>query len=129
MIGCAQPDRPAVWLITWRTAMSALPSAANSGQYVATGAYRSSSPRSASISIARAATVFVVDQTLMIVSSSHGSDSPASRFAVPPHRSTTISPSIVTATDAPSSKMPSSRGVKFASKASAHRLEPVLARP
>ncbi len=42
--------------------------------------------------------VFVVDQTLMIVSSAHGVPSSS---IVPPHRSTTSSPSWTTATDAP----------------------------
>ena len=45
---------------------------------MATGAYRSSSPWSASIRQASADTVFVVDQTLMIVSRSHGADGAAS---------------------------------------------------
>ena len=83
--------------------MSPLPPAANSGHTAATLPYRSSSPWSASSRHASADTVLVVDQTLMIVSRSHGADGEASVAAVPPHRSTTSSPSTVMATDAPSS--------------------------
>jgi hypothetical protein len=56
----------------WRTSIASLPAAANSGQYVATGAWKSSSPRSASISAHRKVMVLVVDQTLVRVSRSHG---------------------------------------------------------
>ena len=52
----------------WRTRTSCLPLAANSGQYFATGASTSSSPRSTSISAARLVTVLVEDQTLVMVS-------------------------------------------------------------
>ena len=82
--------------------MSPLPPAANSGHTVATLPYRSSSPWSARIRHASADTVLVVDQTLMIVSRSTAPTA-ASVAAVPPHRSTTSSPSSVMATDAPSS--------------------------
>jgi hypothetical protein len=51
---------------------------------------------------ARNVIVFVVDQTLMMVSRSHGVVFAAS--AKPPHRSTTISPSDTTATLAPTSR-------------------------
>ena len=43
-----QPDRPAEWAIRWLTLTADFPLAANSGQYLATGASKSSSPRSAS---------------------------------------------------------------------------------
>ena len=36
--GCSQPETPEVWLISCRTATSCFPLAANSGQYLATGA-------------------------------------------------------------------------------------------
>ncbi len=81
--------------------MSPLPPAANSGHTAATLPYGSSSPCSASTRQASADTVLVVDHTLMIVSRSHGAEGEASVATVPPHRSTTSSPSTVTATDAP----------------------------
>ena len=128
MSGSSQPDSPAVWLSTWRVATASLPPAANSGQYVAIGSYRSSSPRSARIRQHSAAIVFVVDQTLMIVSSCQSPSTPGtpassssgpSKVAVPPHRSTTNSPSTVIATDAPTSPWVSklsSNAVRTASK-------------
>ncbi len=67
----------------------------------ATGASRSSSPRSARISAQSAVIVLVVDQTLMIVSRSHGVVRASS--VNPPQMSTTSSPSRTTATDAPTS--------------------------
>ena len=38
VIGSCHTDNPAVWLITWRIAMSRLPAAPNSGHTLATGA-------------------------------------------------------------------------------------------
>ena len=70
--GASQPDTPEVCDMRCRTRTWSLPLAANSGQYAATGASRSTSPRSASISTARLVTVLVVDQTFTIVSGSHG---------------------------------------------------------
>ncbi len=61
MIGAFQPDRPAAWLIRWLTLTPAFPLAANSGQYLATGASKSSSPRSASSSAVSAVMVLVVE--------------------------------------------------------------------
>ncbi len=81
--------------------MSALPFAANSGQYFATLPWRSSSPRSASIRAHSAVIVFVVDQTLTMVSRSQGFVFASSAW--PPQMSTTTSPSSTTATDAPTS--------------------------
>jgi hypothetical protein len=78
-----------------------LPFAANSGQYRATGAYGSSSPRSTSMSAARLVTVLVVDQTLTMVSAVHGVVRAWS--AKPPHMSATTSPSMSMTIDAPCS--------------------------
>ncbi|MCW2913158.1 MAG: hypothetical protein JWN52_1226 [Actinomycetia bacterium] len=52
--------------------MPDLPAAPNSGQYVATGACRSSSPLSARMSAHSAVIVLVVDQALVMVSRCHG---------------------------------------------------------
>jgi hypothetical protein len=70
--GCSSPDTPEACDMRWRTRTSCLPRAANSGQYLATGASTSSSPRSTSISAARLVTVLVDDQTLVMVCSDHG---------------------------------------------------------
>src|SRR5687768_1126204 len=91
---------PAVCDSTWRTRTSV---AVNSGQYLATGASRSRSPRSAKINAHNAIIVLVVDQTLVIVSRSHATVRLASAY--PPHRSTTGSPPTNTATDAPTSSL------------------------
>ena len=72
VMGPSQSGSPAVCASTCRTSTSSLPAAANSGQYPATGASRSSSPRSARISAHSAVIVLVVDQTLVMVSRSHG---------------------------------------------------------
>src|SRR5439155_20054357 len=90
----------------WRTLPPALPRAANSGQYLATDASRLSSPRSTSTSAASAVIVLVVENTLVIVFSVHGAVRASS--AQPPHRSTTISPSMLTASEAPRSSPDSS---------------------
>src|SRR5215207_2344095 len=120
----SQLGNPAVCDSRWRTrTVSSLPASANSGQYFATGASTSTRPRLASTSSDRHDIVFVVENTLMIVSSSHGTV-PAASW-VPPHRSTTSSPSIVTATDAPTS--PST--AKFSAKASLTLPNPSPLRP
>src|SRR5262245_55284003 len=99
--GCSQPDTPDMCDRRWRTLTPALPRAANSGQYEATLALRSSSPRSTSASAASAVIVLVVEKTLVIVCSVHGTVRASS--AQPPHRSTTISPSMLRASEAPRS--------------------------
>src|SRR4051812_43091873 len=99
--GCAHADTPDVCDMRCLTSTASLPLAANSGQYFATGAYTSNSPRSASTRAASDVMVFVVDHTLVIVCSDHGSARPSS--AHPPQMSTTGDPSTVTATDAPRS--------------------------
>ncbi len=71
--GGSNSGRPAVCDSRCRTSTRSLPAAANSGQYLATGASRSRSPRSARISALSATIVLVVDQTLVIVSCSQGS--------------------------------------------------------
>src|SRR5882724_861819 len=104
--GWSQPETPEVCDRSWRTLIPALPQAANSGQYAATFASRSSSPRSTSTSAASAVIVLVVENTLVIVFSVHGTVRASS--AQSPHRSTTISPSMMTASDAPRSSPDSS---------------------
>src|SRR5262249_47281339 len=101
VIGCSQPDTPEVCDSRWRTLTPALPRAANSGQYEATVASRSSWPRSTSTRAASAVIVLVVEKTLAIVFWAHGTERASS--AQPPHRSTTISPSRLTASEAPRS--------------------------
>src|SRR4051794_11638578 len=98
-MGSVHPGRPAVCDIRWRTSTPSLPAAANSGQYLATGACTSSSPRSTRTRAQRAVIVLVVDQTLVMVSRSHGADPLVS--TVPAQMSTTGSPSTTTAADAP----------------------------
>src|SRR6185437_414754 len=83
------------------TRTCSLPFAANSGQYAATGASRSTRPRSASMSTARLVTVLVVDQTFTIVSRSQGRVRASS--AKPPQTSATVCPSTSTASDRPHS--------------------------
>src|SRR3954447_13850697 len=101
VIGCSQPETPEVCDRRWRTLIPALPLAANSGQYLATLASRSSSPRSTSTSAASAVIALVVEKTLEMVFSAHGVVRASS--AQPPHRSTTISPSMLTTSEAPRS--------------------------
>src|SRR6266851_655934 len=112
LAGSVRPARPARWLMIQRTGMSALPLAANSGQYLATGASGSSSPRSIRTCAHSEVIAFVVDQTLVRVSSSHGRVRAGS--AQPPHRFTTGSPFATTATLAPISP----RSAKFCANAS-----------
>jgi hypothetical protein len=95
-----------------RTGMSPLPAWPNSGQYLATGASGSSSPRSISRCAASDVTAFVVDQTFVSVSRCHGR-APAGS-ALPAHTFTTGRPPATTATLAPIS----SRSAKFAANAS-----------
>src|SRR5262245_65734387 len=99
--GGSQPETPEVCDSRWRTLIPALPRAANSGQYLATLASRSNSPRSTSTSAASAVIVLVVEKTQAIVFSVHGTV--RASLAQPPHRSTTVSPSILTASEAPRS--------------------------
>src|SRR3954447_22441425 len=106
VIGCSQPETPEVCEKSWRTWIPALPRAANSGQYLATVASRSSSPRSTSTSAASAVIVLVVEKTLAMVFSVHGAVRASS--AQPPHRSATVSPSMLTASEAPRSSPDSS---------------------
>ena len=89
-IGTSQPDRPAVWPIRCRTSTRSLPPWANSGQYVATGAWKSSWLLSASMRAHKNVMVFVVDHTLVMVSRSHGALLASSTN--PPQMSTTGSP-------------------------------------
>src|SRR6266545_2833996 len=89
--------------------MPSLPFLANSGQYAATGALISSWPRAASRCAHSATAPLVADHTLPIVSWAHG----WSGRAVPPHRSTTVCPSSVTHTDAPTSEPTSSGSATF----------------
>lgn len=117
VVGASKRGRPAVCASTWLTRTFSLPAAANAGQYVATGACRSSSPRSASISTHRAVIVLVVDHTGVSVSRSHGVVRSASVY--PPQRSTTGSPSTYTATEAPTSL--SSSEAANASRTAANR--------
>lgn len=59
--GWSSAIKPAWWDSIQRTGMSALPFAANSGQYFATGASRSSAPRSASMCAAVAVAPLVAE--------------------------------------------------------------------
>ena len=106
--------RPALWQSSQRTGICPLPACANSGQYAATGASRSSAPFSASRLAQIAVMPLVVEYTFTIVSRFHGWVRAPSRC--PPQRSTTSSPSTVTATAAPTSPLS-----KFAAKASRTR--------
>ena len=81
--------------------MSALPAEPNSGQYCATGASRSISPRSASRCTQVLVRPFVPEKTLAKVLSRQCRRRRASAW--PPHRLTTRSPSTQTATAAPTS--------------------------
>ena len=92
------------------------------GPVRATFASRSSSPRSTSTSAASEVMHLVVENTLVIVFSVHGTVRASS--AQPPHRSTTISPSMLKASEAPRSSPDSSlaanssrRGSKRAARA------------
>ncbi len=99
--GGSHPDTPDVWASRWRTSMSCLPFSANSGQYFATGAKASTKPRSMAINAASAVSVLVQEKKLTIVSSPHATV--FARSAWPPQMSTTSSPSMSTAIEAPSS--------------------------
>src|SRR5580765_6837505 len=72
VIGCSQPETPDMCDSRWRTLIAALPLAANSGQYLATVASRSSSPRSTNASAASDVMHLVVENTLAMVFSDHG---------------------------------------------------------
>src|SRR5262245_6760381 len=73
----------------------------NSGQYWTTGACRSRSPRSIRMCAQSDVAPLVADQRWLTVSSCQAS--PVSGRATPPHRSTTVSPSTITHTEAPTS--------------------------
>src|SRR5262245_10009944 len=62
VIVSVQPGIPAVLPRNMRVVMALLPWGANSGQYLVTGAFRSSSPRSARMSAHRAVIVFAVEK-------------------------------------------------------------------
>src|SRR5690348_18373622 len=94
------------------TSASSLPLLANSGQTVATLASRSSKPRSAATCAQNADAPLVQEKTTQIVSRSQGSPSTALH---PPQRSTTVRPSSVSETLAPTSP----RVAKFSTNASA----------
>src|SRR5579871_5247557 len=93
--------------------MASFPPCANSGQYFATDASRSSWPLDASIWAHNEVAPLVEDHTTPIVSSFQGTF--VAGRAVPPHKSTTVLPSSVTQTDAPTS----SRSWKFFTNSSA----------
>src|SRR5215472_14360048 len=93
--------------------MASLPCCANSGQYRATGASRSSRPREARIWAHSAVAPLVEDHTTPIVSSFHGTF--VAGRASPPHKSTTVFPSSATQTEAPTSP----RSWKFFTNSSA----------
>src|SRR3954447_15377453 len=114
--GCSQPETPEVCDSKWRTLIPALPRAANSDQYLATVASRSSSPRSTNTSAASEVIVLVGEKTQVIVSSAHGTVRASS--AQPPQRSTTISPSMLTASEAPRSSPDLSLAAKSSRKGS-----------
>ncbi len=92
------PERCA---ITMATVTASLPDWANSGQYVATGWWRSISPRSTSRCTQVLVNPLDPENTLTKVSWRHGRRPSAS--CQPPHRSTTSSPSTHAATAAPTS--------------------------
>jgi hypothetical protein len=106
-----------------RVVALSLPFCANAGHSSATGASRSSLPRLASTWAQSAVAPLVQEKTMLTVSFVHG----AAVFwsAVPPHRSTTVSPPTVRQTEAPTSPLAS----KFSWKASATRSNPGLQIP
>src|SRR6516164_4578190 len=69
VMGFSQPETPDMCDSKWRTLTAALPLVANSGQYLATVASRSSSPRSTSTSAASAVMHLVVEKMLVMVCS------------------------------------------------------------
>ncbi len=101
-----------------RTVAFSLPCAANSGQYSATGASMSSSPRDASTCAQIATAPLVQENTIDTVSRVHGTLSVGR--AMPPQRSTTVRPSWCTQTDAPTSAR--SRKLRSNSSATATNL-------
>ena len=78
-----------------------MPFWANSGQYAATGASKSNWPRECSIRAHSVVWVLVLDQTLVMVSRSHGAVWASS--TQPPQMSTTSSPCSTTAAQQPTS--------------------------
>ena len=103
---------PTEWSSIIRTVAASLPLVANSGQYSATGASRSSRPWAARTWAHSAVAPFVQLCTTETVSRSHAV--PALASAMPPHTSTTVVPSSVTHSDAPTS----ARSVKLRTNSS-----------
>src|SRR5215467_11490529 len=95
--------------------MASFPPCANSGQYFATGASRSSLPLEARIWAHNEVAPLVEDHTTQMVSSFQ--EVLVAGRAIPPHKSTIVLPSSVTHTDAPTS----SRSWKFFTNSSATR--------
>jgi hypothetical protein len=106
-----------------RVVTRSLPFWPNSGHSPVTGASRSSLPRLASMCAHSAVAPLVQEKTMLIVSFCHGALVFGS--AVPPHRSTTVSPPTVTQTEAPTSP----RSPKLRSNASAILSKPGLQLP
>jgi hypothetical protein len=74
---------PTEWSSIMRTLAASLPRFANSGQYSATGASRSSRPRDASRCAHSAVAPFVQENTMLTVSRSQAR--PVAGAAMPPH--------------------------------------------
>src|SRR5690348_13002912 len=103
-----------------RVVTASLPCWPNSGQSSVTGASMSSLPRLASTCAQSAVAPLVQEKTMPTVSRAHGL--PVLGSAIPPHRSTTVSPPTVRQTEAPTSPC----SAKFFWKASATRSKPFL---
>ena len=77
-VEAATPERPLIaespasWVSSHRTGRSCLPAAANSGHHFATGASRSTTPRSTSMSRAIAASPLVHENVQAMVLGGHG---------------------------------------------------------
>src|SRR5438876_7640009 len=110
--GSRSAGRPARWESTWRSVMSSLPAAPNSGQYRTIGASRSTRPRSTSRCAQTALNALPTEKKSTSVSCRHGRRRRAA--AQPPQRSTTTPPGTETATAAPTSP----RSTKLDAKAS-----------
>ena len=102
---------PAWWLSSCLTVTASLPAAPNSGQYLATGASKSSRPDPAYRAASTASMPLPTEKKLTRVSASHGAVLAA--VVQPPQRSTTVLPPAVTQMAAPVSP----RVLKFAAKA------------
>ena len=106
-----------------RVVTRSLPCWPNSGHSSTTGASMSSLPRLASTWAQSAVAPLVQENTTLTVSLAHAA--PVFGLAIPPHRSTTVSPPTVRQTEAPISPLLS----KFFLKASATRSKPGLQSP